>query len=69
MGRFDCSECDSISMQRVTTWKLSTAVVFVKKVAGKKPYLVRCQECKREWKTNARYAKVLSGDAYISNQG
>jgi len=67
MGR-ECSNCDSISLQRVTTWGASANVEFVKKVPGKKPYLVRCRDCKREWKTGARYAEHLSGDAYITKK-
>jgi len=59
-----CSECDSISMQRVTTWGFFSSVIFLKKVEGKKPYLVRCRKCNREWKTAAEYARHLSGDAY-----
>jgi hypothetical protein len=51
----------------VTTWGLSSDVEFVKKVPGKKPYLVRCKECRREWKTAAEYARKLSGDAYQTN--
>lgn len=51
-------------MQRVTTYGTSADVIFVKKVEGKKPYLVRCQKCNREWKTAAEYARHLSGDAY-----
>jgi len=67
MSRSDCANCDSISLQRVTTWGLSSNVEFVKKVPGKKPYLVRCKECRREWKTAAEYARKLSGDAYQTN--
>ena len=59
-----CSSCDSISMQRVTTYGAFSDVAFLKKVEGKKPYLVRCRKCDREWKTAAEYARHLSGDAY-----
>jgi len=51
-------------MQRVTTYGTFSDVIFVKKVDGKKPYLVRCRRCGREWKTAAEYARHLSGDAY-----
>ncbi len=64
----DCHNCDSISMQRVTTYGAFSHVEFVKKVPGKKPYLVRCRECRREWKTAAEYARHLSGDAYITEK-
>lgn len=59
-----CHNCDAISMQRVTTWGTSSDVIFLKKVEGKKPYLVQCRKCGREWKTAAEYARHLSGDAY-----
>jgi hypothetical protein len=51
-------------MQRVTTWGTSSDVIFVEKIEGKKPYLVQCRKCKRQWKTAAEYARHLSGDAY-----
>lgn len=59
-----CPNCDSISMQRVTTYGTFSDVIFVEKVEGKKPYRVRCRKCGREWKTAAEYARHLSGDAY-----
>ena len=59
-----CPHCDSISMQRVTAWGTSSDVIFVEKIEGKKPYLVQCRKCKRQWKTAAEYARHLSGDAY-----
>lgn len=62
--RMDCSDCDSISLQRVTTYGQFCNVEFVGRVEGKKPYRVRCKKCKREWKTGAEYARHLSGDAY-----
>lgn len=60
----NCTSCDSITMQRVTTWRIYSDVIFMKKVEGKKPYLVHCRKCKRQWKTAAEYARHLSGDAY-----
>jgi len=62
--RMDCSGCDPLSLQRVTTKGSFCYVEFVRRVPGKKPYLARCTKCKREWKTGAEYARKLSGDAF-----
>jgi hypothetical protein len=60
--RMDCSGCDALSLQRVTTRGEFCDVAFEARVPGKKPYLVRCKKCGRTWKTNARYAMWLAGD-------
>lgn len=59
-ARLDCSSCDQISLQRITTRSESDrdiALVGIGK--GKKPYEVRCKKCGRQWKTNADYAQEM----------
>lgn len=62
--RMDCSDCDALTLQRITTRGTFCNVEFVERVPGKKPYKVRCRKCKREWITGAEYARHLSGDAW-----
>lgn len=64
----NCQGCDQLQLQRITTRGYVPDVELVKKVSGKKPYLVRCKKCGREWKTNAEYAQKLSGDFYQSSK-
>jgi hypothetical protein len=58
--RWQCGPCDQLSLQRITTRsEPGMDIELVNVTKGKKPYVVRCKKCGRQWKTNAEYAQEL----------
>lgn len=62
--RIDCYDCNQVTLQRITTQGHHANVIVEPKAEGATGYQVRCRGCGKKWKTNAEYARVLSGDAF-----